>query len=290
MKALKRIGAVLLGLILLITLVAVVLFFIGGREVGRTFDLPTDRLLTENRSSLANIERGGHLAKILGCTDCHGENLEGTAFVDAPPFLVSASNLTDGRGGVGKSYEMADWDRAIRYGVKPDGSPVFFMMPSRLYHGLGDDDMADLATYLDNLAPQDNELPESKFRPLGKLIVGAGGIDPSNQVSDLDRSRGLTPVRGATAEYGAYLSSVTCVECHGNDLRGAPHPEPEGPFGPSLADAAGWDLDIFANALQFGINSDDEQMDPKWMPWTAFRHMTDEEVKALHLHLQRNFQ
>lgn len=287
MKVLKGIGMFFTGLLLL---VAVALIFLGGRKAGQTYDVPVEHLVSSVPSSPANLERGAHLANILGCADCHGENLEGTLYVDAPPFQVSASNLTDGLGGVGKDYELADWDRAIRYGVKPDGSAVFFMMPSGLYHGLSDGDMVDLSAYLDNLEPRNNELPDTKFRPLGKLIVGTGAIDPSSVVSDADRPRTAAPSRGDTPEYGAYLSSVTCVECHGSDLRGGPHPDPDGPAGPSLADAAEWDLDVFANALQFGINSDDEQMDPKWMPWTAFRHMTEEEVEALHLHLQEVFE
>jgi cytochrome c553 len=290
MKVLKAIGMFFAGLILLIAIAAAVLIFLGGRKAGQSYEIPDGNLVSPVPSRPASIERGEHLAKILACADCHGEKLGGTAYVDAPPFLVSGSNLTDGLGGVGQDYDMADWDRAIRYGVKPDGGAVFFMMPSALYHGLSDSDMADLAAYLDNLAPHDNELPDSKFRPLGKLIVGTGAIDPSSVVNVEERARASAPARGVTAEYGGYLSSVTCVECHGNDLQGGPHPDPDGPAGPSLADASGWDLDVFANALQFGINSDDEQMDPKWMPWTAFRHMTDEEVEALHLHLQEVFE
>ncbi len=290
MKALKVIGAVIGGLVLLIAVFAAVFIFLGGKKAAQVYEIEARVLVSDAPADAASIARGEHLSKILGCTDCHGERLEGSIMVDAPPFLVTASNLTGGRGGVGDDYELADWDRATRYGVKPDGSSVFFMMPSALYHPMSDEDAADLAAYLDQLAPVDNELPDTKYRPLGKFIVGMGGIDAGMAVSESNRPRTAAAPRGATAAYGGYLTSITCVECHGADLRGGPHANPDYPDGPSLADAAGWDLDVFANSTQNGINSSGELMNPEWMPWTTFRQMTDDEVEAIHLYLQEIFE
>ncbi|MFN8442810.1 MAG: hypothetical protein U0175_18685 [Caldilineaceae bacterium] len=58
--------------------------------------------------------------------------LSGHTFADAPPFLLVASNLTQGVGGVGGSYSDTDWVRAIRAefintlrtGRRPDGTAL----------------------------------------------------------------------------------------------------------------------------------------------------------------------
>ncbi|MEO5904116.1 MAG: cytochrome c, partial [Gemmatimonadaceae bacterium] len=60
-------------------------------------------------------EYGGYLAKAGGCTSCHGANLSGGNKIEQ----VLAPDLTPG-GELGKWTE-ADFTKAIRTGVRPDG-------------------------------------------------------------------------------------------------------------------------------------------------------------------------
>src|SRR5690606_27734055 len=118
-----------------------VMYFVGGAKLGRTYEVQTADLTIPTDS--ASIARGAHLARTNGCTDCHAANLAGQVFVDAPPFRIVASNLTAGAGGVGGRYSAEDFDRAIRHGLRPDGSPLL-IMPSAAFHRLADEDAAAL--------------------------------------------------------------------------------------------------------------------------------------------------
>ncbi|MBZ0268887.1 hypothetical protein K8I85_12075, partial [bacterium] len=256
MRFLKVVGGGILALVAVVLLAGLVLGFLGGRKVDERFDVPAGVLLSSVPDDPAAIARGSHWASILGCRDCHGEDLQGTVMVDIPPFLMTASNLTPGKGGIGAAYGAADWDRAVRYGVKPDGSAVAFMMPSALYHGLADEDMADLAAFLGSVSPVDHEIAPSELRMPGKIVAAVGSLDPAAAVSPPDRSRAPAPPlasRGNTAEFGRYLASITCVECHGDDLAGGRHPDPAGPEGPSLAAAATWSAEEFRLAVTLGV-------------------------------------
>lgn len=293
MRVLKFAGRALLVLVASVFVIGLVLGFLGGRKESARHEIPDAVLLSGAPSGDDAILRGAHWAQILGCRDCHEDDLRGGVMVDVPPFLMTPSNLTRGAGGVGAEYASpADWDRAVRYGVKPDGRAVQFMMPSHLYHALADEDMADLAAYLASVPPVDNDVPPSGLRMPGRIIAGAGGLDPAAAVSAPDRPRAPVPPRGArgtTAAFGAYLASVTCVECHGGDLHGGRHPDPSGPVGPSMEAAAGWTPDEFRLAVTLGVAPGGRPLDPKWMPWPAFQPMTPDEVAALHNHIRELF-
>jgi cytochrome c553 len=284
-KALKWTGIVLGSVVLLLLLAGAVMYVVGGSKLGRTYDEVQTASLTIPTDS-ASIARGAHLAVTNGCNDCHTANFAGQVMVDAPPFRVVASNLTRGAGGVGGQYSAEDFDRAIRHGVKPDGRPVF-IMPSAAFHRLSDDDAAALIAYLQRLPPVDNELPATEVRAPGR-IMAAALIDPAFEVR-LERARATRPAAGPTAEYGAYLASVTCAYCHGDDLQGAQPPNPESPPAPTLAAAARWSLGEFARTLRTGTTPGGRQLDPEFMPISFTRAYDDSEIAALHAHLRQQF-
>jgi mono/diheme cytochrome c family protein len=69
----------------------------------------------------ASAEFGAHLAGI--CAGCHGEDLSGGPIPGAPPNWVPARNLTPHADGLaGWTYDQ--FTRAMREGVRPDGSPL----------------------------------------------------------------------------------------------------------------------------------------------------------------------
>jgi mono/diheme cytochrome c family protein len=277
---LKYAGYTVAGLLLLALVGVGTLYVLGGREIARTYEVEAAALTIPTDE--ASVARGRHLAGINGCVDCHGQNLGGRMFSEDAAFaLVAASNLTPGRGGVGATYTDADWDRAVRHGVRPNGTSLF-IMPAKGFHYLADEDMADLVAYLKRLPPVDNELPERAFGPVGRILAG-GPLDLALEV-DPTPTRATAPPAGPTAEYGAYLTQI-CGYCHGADLRGKQPDNPDAPFAPDLGAAGQWPFEVFEQVVRTGQLPGGRRMDPEHMPWTMTARMTDDELRAIHIRL-----
>jgi cytochrome c553 len=92
----------------------------------------------------ANAEYGRYLADVSGCHGCHGYGLSGGR-VAGPRQLPIAANLTPT--GLG-SWGEADFVRAMREGVRPDGRRLGPFMPYRTYSGMKDDELHALWMYL----------------------------------------------------------------------------------------------------------------------------------------------
>lgn len=255
---------------------------LGSSKANQTYTVQTANITIASDS--ASLAHGKHITEIHGCVDCHRADLSGQVFVDAPPFLISAANLTSGEGGIGSVYGPEDFDRSIRHGVKKNGKPVF-IMPSAAYHNLSDDDAAALIAYLQTIPPVDNVLPESHLRFMGTMLAAAA-LDVEFEVrTEPARSEPAPPI-AATAEYGEYITSVTCTYCHGADLRGMQSPpNPDSPPAPSLEGAGHWPLDAFVRTLRTGVKPNGDSLNAEYMPYMVTQKMYDEELEALHLHL-----
>lgn len=294
-KALKWIGIGLAGLVGLVVVAGVVLSFIGGSRLNRSYDIQVETIAIPTDE--AAIARGRHLAETLTfCQKCHGDNLGGDVF-DDEPFIatIPAPNLTSGRGGVGATYSDADHVRAIRHGVNPDGRGLLFMH-SDIFHNLSQEDLGAIIAYVKSVPPVDNELPTTKTKPLGRILVALGVFDseviPLIPAEVIDHSAPFAemPAQGATAEYGEYLMSITlCRMCHGSDLRGGPPIDEGAPPGPNLValGASGvWTEEQFVNTMRTGVTPYGSSLNAEFMPSDTFMKMTDEELKALWLYLQ----
>jgi mono/diheme cytochrome c family protein len=240
------------------------------------------------------VARGQHVATISGCVDCHGPDLAGRVFFDNPMVgRFVASNLTRGNGGVGARFGDADWIRAIRHGVRPDGKPLL-VMPAKEYFGLSDEDLGALIGYLKTLPPVDRELPRSSVSPMGRVLMVAlkdMAILSAERI-DHTAARPAAPTPGITREYGAYLA-VRCTGCHGDTLSGGKIPGTPPDWPPALnltpyegAAAAVWSEPQFIHAMRTGMTPAGRQLDRKYMPWPVLGQMTDEELKALWMYLQ----
>ena len=151
-------------IIILIVIVGATIYLISALKLSRTFDIAPQSLALSVPSDAASVARGRHLAiAITKCTVCHGADLGGTVFIEAPPFRLVAPNLTKGAGG--GSLTDADYVRAIRHGVGPDGRGLL-VMPSREYAGLSDADLAAIIAYAKSVAPVNRTLPPTDIRPL----------------------------------------------------------------------------------------------------------------------------
>lgn len=277
-KVLKWVGIVFGSVVGLILVAALFLFLRGHSRLNATYKAPDT--LVSGFGDTASLARGEHLMRILSCQVCHGERLEGSVFLDIPPALAVASNLTPGRGGVGATYSGEDWDRAFRYGIRPNGKMILPFMPYNLFNKLNDVDAGHLAAYLESLEPIDNVLPQSKAKFIGKVMFGVQQVLPRKRADSIPV---LEPA--PTAAYGRYIASVTCVECHGDQLQGGKHPDPSAPAAPALHRTGSWTSEQFALALRTG-RTPERQISDQYMPWKYYAHLTDIEVAALQAYIK----
>jgi mono/diheme cytochrome c family protein len=281
-KILKWVGILLAGLVALLIIGLISLYFITMDKLNKVYEIPPSGITVS--SGPESIARGKHLVTVLGqCTSCHQDDLSGT--VDDEGILVVrlvTPNLTSGKGGVGSYYTDEDWARAIRHGVKPDGKPGIGMFAQAFNH-FSDRDIADMIAYIKSVPPVDKEYPNTRLGPMGwYYLTQIPDIIPA-QIIDHNAPR-LEPEPGVTVEYGEYLT-VFCHLCHGPDLSGGTMPG----SGPNLTpggELGRWTKADFIKALRTGVTPSGKKLDPEMMPWKAVGQMTDDELKAVWLYLQ----
>jgi cytochrome c553 len=289
MKLLLRVAGYAAGvLVVLLGLGVVAVFAVSSSKLTKTYPLPAVSL--DVPADEASRERGRHLVSaVTGCQDCHGADLGGHVMME-PGALgsLAATNLTRGRGGIGGDFSDEDWVRAIRHGLRRDGTSLY-IMPSYAYAMMSDEDLAAMVAYLKELPPVDRELGAPVLGPLGRVLLTAGKLDliVADKVPELaERAR---VDGGVTADYGRYLAEISgCTSCHSPDLAGGLASGPPGsPIPPNLTRAGllGWKEQDFFHAMREGRRPDGSEISEA-MPWRLMGGMTDEELGALWLFLQ----
>lgn len=92
-------------------------------------------------------EYGAYLIQTGGCTSCHNANLSGGTKVENVP----TANLTPT--GIGKWTE-ADFTKALRDGIRPDGRILSAVMPWPYTKNLTDDEIRAMWMYVKELQPK----------------------------------------------------------------------------------------------------------------------------------------
>jgi mono/diheme cytochrome c family protein len=281
----KVVGRVLLSIVALVIVTAGVVAIVSNQRLNRTYDIPSEVLALTIPNDAATIARGRHLAVISGCTDCHSKDLGGEVFLDIPPFLLVAPNLTRGTGGAGASFTNADFVRAIRHGVAPDGR-AFVVMPAKNFNYLSDADLAAIIAYVKSVPPVDRQLPAESFRPLGRVLLVLNQFPPPPAaIIDHSAAHRARIQPAVTVEYGRYLANATgCTDCHRPDLTGG-HVAGSPPSAPQAqnitpAGIGTWTDADFFRALRVGKRPDGTTLNT-FMPWPAFSQMTDAEISAI---------
>jgi mono/diheme cytochrome c family protein len=289
-KALKWISIVLGGLVGLLVLAVIILFIMGGSKTGTVYNVPQETITVPTDAE--TMAQGEVLANISGCTSCHVQNLSGeTFFDDAVMGTLAAPNLTSGQGGLGSRYTDTDWERAIRHGVRPDGTGLL-IMPSQHFAHYSDEDVAALIAYLKSVPPVDNELPSRALGPMGRTLLVLGAFQLTPEMIDHTTPHASSAPSGVTEERGHYLTEISvCADCHGEGLVGrAPEEAEEGPpAGPNLTpggDLAAWSEADFIQTIRTGVTPAGNQLDPMEMPWPAYSRFSDEDLTAIYLYLQ----
>jgi mono/diheme cytochrome c family protein len=164
--------------------------------------------------------RGEYLVEhVAGCGNCH------TPYVDGRPDTtrrlagvtdrhtianvgkINSANLTPHETGL-KTWTDDQIKRAIREGIRNDGSVMWFNMPYYELANLTDDDLNAIVAYLRSVPPVDNaltrrpyELRTTPFLPI------TGDFVPQTTLP-------ATDAKYATAQRGRYLASFGCLHCH----------------------------------------------------------------------------
>ncbi len=231
-RILKWIAIILLAILGIAVLVGGFLYINTGRRLSRTYDVLVETVAVG--SDTAVLERGEHLVTVL-CTGCHGSDLAGTPFFqDDALGSVPSANLTGGAGGVAAQYDDEGWVRAIRHGVGYDDQALF-IMPSRDFYHMSDQDLGAVIAYVKSLPPVDNELGAKELTPLARILIAAGAFGDVINAETIDHSgpRPTYPTEETSSAYGDYLSKlVGCTTCHGENLAGGKDPDPARPTGP----------------------------------------------------------
>ena len=232
----------------------------------------------ESAGTRTPTEHGRRLARVLGCQGCHGANLQGQAWDEEADFAISfTSNLTRAL----PAYSDAQIERAMREGVRPDGSPLWGM-PSEIFTHLEAADMAALIAYLRTVRPAGNVHPRAVFGPAGRREIAAGSYKPAPRLAREGREVRPAALDGRH-ELARYMTRATCGECHGLALTGqgiAPERTPD------LDVAGAYSRTQFRHLMRTGQPPDGRQL--RLMGEVArgrFVHLTDSEVDAIYDYL-----
>src|SRR6185437_15609964 len=163
------------------------------------------------------VERGAMLAKIGNCDVCHtvdgGQPYAGGRPIPTPFGSVYATNITpEPETGIGR-YSQAQFERAMRQGVRRDGAQLYPAFPYDHFSYAADADFDALYAFLMTRRPVVQRTPPNRlipplgFRPI-MLIWKALYFRP----------KPFTPTPGKSDEWnrGAYLvaSFGHCGSCH----------------------------------------------------------------------------
>ena len=167
----------------------------------------------------AAISRGAYLAGAAGCDRCHtdsehgGQSYAGGRRLATPFGQIPTPNLTPDRAtGIG-GWSLADFARAVRWGVAPDDSHYVPSFPYLFYNRLTDGDLADLKAFLDSLPPvsrRDLEGADST------ALVARARAALAVALTPLPGGWRPDPAKDPVWNRGAYLvaSVGRCGDCH----------------------------------------------------------------------------
>jgi cytochrome c553 len=288
-KVLKWIGIVLVVLIGLIFMAGIGVVFASNQKANQVYEVETAVLTIPTDE--ASIAEGKRIIAYRACADCHNADFSGSLFLDDPAIgTFYATNLTAGTNSPTANFTPADWDRAIRHGIDPNGQPLA-IMPSTDYYRISDEDLSKMIAYLQSLPPvdQDAPAPDPAPGPLGRVLIAANQIPYSAALIDHNTPPPTSVVAEVSEEYGSYLAT-TCTGCHGMDFSGGPIVGlPDSPPAANLTPAghlADWTQEAFINTLRTGTTPEGKALNPAYMPWPITSSMSDDELAAIWLYLQ----
>ncbi|MBX3595539.1 c-type cytochrome [Sphingomonas sp.] len=270
MRIVLRLLAGIVGL----ALIAALVVFAGSEWVLRATHAVEARPVAADHRPQA-IAEGARLAKVMGCTSCHGPAGQGRVIVDSaalgriatPAF---ARTVTD--------YSDAELARAIRQGVRRDGTGVP-IMPTEAFRNLADEDVARLMGWIRSLRPgAGDQLDHPGYGPVGRLVVLTGAFPLAVQ------STVAGPAK-RPADPGRYLVETACLSCHAVHEPREAHDD--GRPVPALAEMVpAYDPGAFRTLLATGKGMSGRDLGMMKMAARDGLHaLTDDEIEAIRRYL-----
>ena len=292
MKSILKWTGISIGVLVgTLILANITLYALGEARLKKVYVVPEETVIVSSDDGA--LAEGKRIFQYRGCEACHGEQLQGLVYLDNPAIgQVITPNLTTGEGGIGSQRTDENLLRSIRHGIRPDGTPLLFM-PSTEFYYLSDKDLSRVIAYIRSTTPVDNEMPPSKLSVTGRIVMNV-----TKEITFLPAEliphqapRPVSPEPGITPEYGEYLSH-SCKVCHGLTLSGGEIPgfPPEWPPAPNLTAGKGsrlpaWGEEGFIEIIKTG-QKHGRTINPDYMPWESYRHMTEDELRAVYAYLQ----
>jgi mono/diheme cytochrome c family protein len=249
------------------------------------YDVPDHPLTVP--TDQASIERGARLAQVRFCADCHGAGLTGRVMAEDPMLgRIAPPNLTNGR--AQGALTTTEWERAVRHGVRADGSPLL-IMPAHEFTGISDDDLAAIIAWARRLPALTAQVPPTYVSPLIKALDVANQLEvyPASLITH-DTPHPTHMVAEPTPAYGKYLAS-TCTGCHGAGLSGGhvPGTPPDWPAAANITPAGigHYQLEDLTRLLRTGVRPDGSHVNDG-MPWRFTRSLDDTEIAAIYAYLK----
>ena len=163
------------------------------------------------------IEKGRYLTTAANCVGCHtepnGVEYAGGRALKTPFGVFYSPNITPHpTAGIGR-WSDADFLRALKHGISPQGRPYYPAFPYTSFSGISDTDALAIKSFLFSLPPSDkaNRTHELSFPYSVRLALWPWRwlyFDP----------KPFAPPQGTSPEVarGAYLVNVLghCGECH----------------------------------------------------------------------------
>jgi mono/diheme cytochrome c family protein len=260
------------GLVLAVTLSVYILVRI---DLDRSYPVAIDVIEVPNGPEA--VAEGERLATIRGCFWCHGASLEGQKyFAEAGRGIIAvAPDLTLKM----SEYSPAEFARAVRHGVKLDGTSLQPAMPSFAFYNMSDADMGAIIAYIQSLPLQNGYKGEFRLTPIGWYRWVAGSLPPNvATLIDHEQLRPDPAIGGASRARGRYLAESICTECHGDNGR------LRVPNTPDLQIAAAYTREQFFHLMRTGAPVGDRKIDYHMVDVSKYRYIrfTDAEIDALY--------
>ncbi len=259
----------------------------ADRKMSRKIDVPVKPVAFV--SDTAALQRGRYLFESRGCVECHGSNGAGREFVnDKKGLRIAGPNITPN--GVTAGYKAEDWVRAIRHGVRPNGTPLM-VMPSEDYNRFTDQDLSALVSYVRSLPPQSGGAAVVEFPLPLRVLYGLGAVEDAAAKIDHTLAPEQPIPAAVNAKHGAYVANM-CIGCHGEHLSGGKVPggPPDWPPAANLTPGEKSAMVRYPDAKQFvtmlrsGKRPDGTSINV--MPFDSLSKINDVDAQALYEYLK----